>query len=376
MVRAMRAPLLLAISLAAGAGCSSERRTADYIAAGSHGVGFSTFTFVDGSRPTMANGDFTGAPNRTLVTEIWYPAKASEPTRDAPFDPAGGPFPMIVHSHGFDDGRLGEGYLGEHLASHGYIVVAPDYPLSKGGAPGGATVTDVPAQPLDLAFVIDQVLAGPAAPGGPLAGAIDPARIGVSGLSLGGLTALLAAYHPTLRDSRIKAVLPMAAPSCFLTPAFYTSTSMPLLLVHGDSDQIVPIDPNSARAFDRATEDPRELITLHRGSHTGFAGYASLFDPTMHYDRIGCLAVKGIDVTNFSALGSEAEGISSDPTVCPMPCTGTIEDPALNADRQHDLVDAIALAFFDAQFRADASAKHFLTGPLAAENTDLAIRLP
>ncbi len=383
MVRAMRSTshvfglaLTLGLALGLGAGCSGERHTADYQAAGSYGIGYSTFTFVDTSRPTPANHDYAGDDKRTLVVDIWYPAHATSPMRDAPVDTGGGPFPLILHSHGFMDGRLGESYLGEHLASHGYVVVAPDFPLSKGGAPGGSTVDDLPAQPGDLSFVLDQVLAGPAAPGGPLAGAIDPARVGASGLSLGGLTALLATFHPRLRDPRVRATFTLAAVSCFLTQTFYATASVPLLLVHGDSDELVPLPENSMRAFERA-QDPRELVVMRRGSHTGFAGYASLFDPTMHYDRIGCEAIQGaIDVSSFSAVGSEAEGISQDTTMCPMPCQGAFDDPSLDADRQHDLVDTLSLAFFDGQFRNDASARRFLTTPVAKENPELDVRLP
>src|SRR3990172_4593633 len=114
-----------------------SRTNADF-AAGPFPVGVKTVTFVDASRPTPANGTFPGAPQRTLVTEIWYPALAAG--RDAPVDLSGAPYPIVVHSHGFLDNRNGEAYVGQHLASRGFVVAAPDYPLSNGGAPGGATL--------------------------------------------------------------------------------------------------------------------------------------------------------------------------------------------------------------------------------------------
>jgi predicted dienelactone hydrolase len=349
--------------------CGSDpRTTAGYVAAGSHGIGLRNFTFVDSSRPTMANHDYSGAPTRTLPVDVWYPsATAGGPTRDDAVAP--GRWPLVIHSHGFMDNRKGEGYLGEHLASWGYVVAALDYPLSNGGAPGGPTVRDTPNQPGDLSFVIDSLLADPT-----LGPAIDPARIGASGLSLGGLTTLLATFHPRFRDARIKAALAMAPPACMLTSAFYQTAKVPLMLVHGDDDVLVVPTENSVRAFERA-QDPRELVLLKRGSHTGFSGYASLFDQTMHFDRIGCTAIAGsVDVTSFDGLGTEAEGISADPSVCPAPCTQPPTDPPLGADRQHDLTQAIALAFFDGWLHGDHASLKWVEGALAHEK-DVTVRM-
>ncbi len=362
----------LILSLLAICGCSGDRQLDDYRAAGARQVGFRTFSYVDSTRPTPANHEYPGAATRTLTVEVWYPASAPEGTmRDAPLDVSGGPFPLILHSHGFMDSRLGEGYLAEHLASHGYVVASPDYPLSKGGAPGGSTVHDVPQQPGDVRFVIDRLLADSA-----LAGALDPTRIAASGLSLGGLTSLLATYHPTLRDPRLRAVLAMAAPSCFLTAPFYKNSTAPLLLVHGDADVLVPPEPNSMRAFERDA-GPRELVLLRRGTHTGFAGYASLFDPMEHYDKIGCAAiVNSIDVTSFAGLGSEEQGISADSSVCPPPCQAPADGVPMAAERQQELVKALALAFFDRELRGAADADQFLTSTVTSEANEVTVRLP
>ena len=204
------------------------------------------------------------------------------------------------------DNRNGENYFGRRLASHGFIVAAPDYPLSNGAAPGGPTVLDTPNQPGDLSFVIDSLLADSTY--GPL---IDAAHIGASGLSLGGLTTLLSTFHPRLRDQRIIAALPMAGVSCMFTAPFFAQ-SVPLLLVQGDADLIAPPDANSERSFPLA-QAPKELALLKAGSHTAFAGVASILDPTMNYDRLGCGELGSVSVTGFGALGSEADGISQDP---------------------------------------------------------------
>jgi predicted dienelactone hydrolase len=368
MLRRMRTPLFAA-ALVCAIGCGHDETTADLIADGSYGIGVHTFTFVDTSRPTPANGSYAGDPARTLVVDVWYPSSMpGGPSTDPPLRK--GTYPLILHSHGFMDSRTGESYLGEHLATRGYIVAAPDYPLSKGGAPGGPTIADTAQQPLDARFVIDQLLAQSAMPSSPIAGAIDSSRIGVSGLSLGGLTTLLIAFHPTLGDPRVKAAMAWAAPSCMLEQQFFAGSHLPLLLLHGEGDAIVPLAANSQRIFP-FTQSPSELIVLHGGSHTGFATLASLLDQTMNLDEFGCKALGSVDVTSFASLGSEAMGISQDPSVCPMPCQNVPTAPGLNPDRQHDLTKAIALAFFESNLRGDVQGAQFLKTRVQPENKEV-----
>jgi hypothetical protein len=80
-------------------------------------------------------------------------------------------------------------------------------------------------------------------------------------------------------------------------------------------------------------------------------------------------------VSSFAALGGAADGIVTDSSVCPMPCTATPMDPSLGADRQHDLTDAAAVAFFDQTLKGDAGAQRFLAGRIATENPEVTVRL-
>jgi predicted dienelactone hydrolase len=357
---------MILIGLAA---CSSSSpQTPKYDEAGQYGVGVHTYMFVDTSRTTPANGTYPELPSRTLQTEVWYPSTmpsspGEEAMREAPA--ASGTFPLIVHSHGFMDSRNGEGYLGRHLASRGYIVAAPDFPLSNSAANGGPTITDLPNQPGDVSFVIDQVLATLS---------VDSAHIGISGLSLGGATTLLAAFHDKLRDKRVGAALPIAPLSCMFTAQFF-GNSLPVLFLQGDADMIAPTAQNSERVFPEA-QAPKELILLKAGSHTGFSGFASLFDPTMNYDRIGCMALGDIAVPpTFDGLGTADDGINPDTSVCPAPCQGTFVDPSLNADRQTELTKIIGAAFFDGWLLEDKAAQKYLQGAVAKENPEVSITL-
>jgi predicted dienelactone hydrolase len=362
--------LVVAAAACSGAG---DKRSADYASAGPHGVGEHAFTVVDTSRATPANGSYAGAPTRTLDVVVWYPSSMhidGATAIDGPLD-SGGPFPLVLHSHGFHDDNRGEDYLAQHLASRGYVVAAPKFPLSNGNAPGGPTLADTPNQPGDAKFVIDQVLAQSQMAGGPLTGAVDGKRIAVSGLSLGGLTTLLVAFHDKLRDPRVTSAFAIAAPSCFLTAPFYQTTRMPLMLLQGDADLIVPFQANSVRAFGFA-QQPKQLVALARGSHTAFASLASVLDPTMNYDRIGCSAIQGAtNVSSFAALGDASDGISSDTSICPAACAMPPMDPSLLADRQQALTKIIGAAFFDATIKGDAAAEKFLQTRLAPENAEV-----
>ncbi len=64
--------LLLSLSAVFVAACSAAApETPKYDGDGSYAVGVHTYTFVDDSRATPANGTYAGAANRTLVTEVW-----------------------------------------------------------------------------------------------------------------------------------------------------------------------------------------------------------------------------------------------------------------------------------------------------------------
>ena len=178
--------------------------SAEVLEPGAYGVGVTTTTFEDRSRGTMQNGSAPASPSRRLVTEIWYPTDAGEsddPQRDAPLADERRPFPLIMYSHGFMSFRTEGAMLARHLASHGYIVASPDFPLSNFNTPGGPTTADVPEQPGDVSFLIDELLARSADSSDEWFGAVDTERMGATGLSLGGLTTLLVTFHVSLHDA-------------------------------------------------------------------------------------------------------------------------------------------------------------------------------
>jgi len=83
-------------------------------------------------------------------------------------------------------------------------------------------VEDVVRQPGDVTFVIDRMIyTGPGTTPAPWT--LDPERIGVMGLSLGGMTATLVAFHRGLLDPRVKAAVSIAGSMVMFTRDFFES---------------------------------------------------------------------------------------------------------------------------------------------------------
>jgi predicted dienelactone hydrolase len=208
--------------------------------------------------------------------------------------------------------------------------------------------------------------------GGWLARGVDRHRIGVAGLSLGGATTLLVTYHPTLRDHRVRAALPIAPAACFFAAGFYRAARPPLLVLQGDQDLLVPLEMNGARVF-AESRSPRSLVTLVDGTHTAFSAFVTA-PSTTSYDAVGCAAIAGVvSIGNVLAgLGGPEVGI--DVTGCALPCQSPLPaNPPMQAERQHRLTRAVVTAFFDATFKHSHPARCFLRHGLAAENPDVTV---
>lgn len=154
--------------------------------------------------------------DRKLKVEVWYPAvKSAEPQitdytdyigrsdkpgtlrpftfvgralRDATPDVAGGPYPLIIVSHGFPGSRYLMSYLCENLASKGYVVAAIAHTDSTYDDVQSFVSTLVNRSP-DQEFVISAMLQLSASDGF-LHGMADPQKVGLIGYSMGAYGAL------------------------------------------------------------------------------------------------------------------------------------------------------------------------------------------
>jgi len=357
-------------------GPPAESASAARLRAGPWEVGRRDLRLVDTSRPTPPNGDFGGAPTRTLQTRVWFP-------KDAPGDR-----PLVIYSHGFLSQRGEGGYLGEHLASHGYVFAAPEYPLSSWDARGGPTVHDIGQQPGDARFVIDALLGSvseeldESSP--PLPVPIDRDRIGAVGLSLGGLTTTLVAFHPTLRDPRVRVAVSIAGPLFLFTPGFSATARVPFLTIASPEDSFVDYRTNAGVLAER---DPAAtVLTVTGASHAGFSDVADGFMRFLpNPDNLACWYLRrSVDLQHeaedpFSALGGPEEGIVV-PETLQMPCDREPEGRAMRPQRQHVITTLAVRAFVDAALAADAdqraAARDYLERGIARDLDEVELRAP
>lgn len=231
-------------------------------------VGEVTETLVDASRPTPAGETRPAEPDRTIVTRIVHPTE-------------GGPYPLIVLSHGFT------GHPDEYeetipmWAAEGFVVAAPAFPLTNREAPDvQENVGDVVNQPGDVSFVIDEVLAAGADPDSPLHGRVDPESIGVVGHSLGGATTWAVSFDSVRGDERIDSTVIFAGLTFPMPDSeLELDSGLPLLVMHGDEDDVPP--GSSLAAYAEATS-PKWFVTLHGATHVP----AFTDDPSPHDELV------------------------------------------------------------------------------------------
>jgi dienelactone hydrolase len=350
---------LLALLSACSSGSSGSTWTFDFASErGPYSVGVTTVEFLDTTRPTEPNRDVPGSNERRLTVEVWYPADApaAEPeVADAPLDGSGGPYPLIVFSHGLTGSRRQSVSYTQHLASHGYIVASPDFPLSNGGAPGGPRLFAVISQPEDVSFVIDKMLEFDGQDGHLLHSAIDEERIGLTGHSLGALTTYLTAYGPK-RDERVKAALPISIPGCFFPEGLAGDTSIPMMLLTGSDDLVVP-SRGSERSYGIANA-PKYLVILDGADHIRFAdfdGTDRAFQDALQ-EVLASAAVVEDSVAVVDAFGGGDLSY----------CVGAEDDGGalVPAERQRELLRAFSTPFFAAYLRGDEDALKFLQDEL------------
>ncbi len=258
-------------------------------ALGPYLVGRATFSVVDPTRN-----------DRTLSVDAWYPAHAdaavglppsvydlvfadlpSQVALDAPPVSSGGPFPLVVFSHGNNGVRFQSFFLTEMLASHGFVVVAPGH--------AGNTAFDLilPSQPfetrdrpLDVSLAITRMLEKNDDPADAFFGTLDPLRIGVMGHSFGGFTtmAMATGFQDVPPDPRVRVLVPISPAVGGLSDAQLASVQQSELVLGGTADITVPIDPSNVRTFQLPTSRPRYRVDVLDAGHNSFTNICDFFD--------------------------------------------------------------------------------------------------
>lgn len=219
----------------------------------------------------------TGKP-RVLVTDIWYPTDSETGSinqalggiLNAPLSDSAVALPLLMFSHG-SCGFPGQSlFLTSLMASYGFIVAAPPHP--------GNEISDFPDcgtpaeqadsffnREADVTFVIDSLLQLNADPTSFLYGAIDPARIGMSGHSFGGQTTLRVCAD----DARVIAGLALA-PALKPIQALVPNIRVPMMVQDGSVDSVTPFADNALATYDLLSPS-KYLVEIENTGHLAFS---------------------------------------------------------------------------------------------------------
>ncbi|EEB79912.1 Platelet-activating factor acetylhydrolase, plasma/intracellular isoform II superfamily [marine gamma proteobacterium HTCC2148] len=288
--------LVLMSFLATGVNAGTKNGSPFYFPSepGPYSVGYETYAISDNERD-----------GRTLLLDVWYPVRRVD-TKDAAdaayffvpeafgVDPLPARFAkvdvpiaprnvknLVVFSHGNNSFSAQSIALTETLASHGYVVVAPNHT--------GNTVFD-PTDPFEVAalnrvgdvgFVIDHIMARNADEQDSFFQQINPDNVGVTGHSFGGFTTVGAAvgYEGIEGDPRISAIAPVSGViQNIFTPEQLATIDIPVLLLGGTDDQVVPIEGNDYAYQNLVGEKPVHQVNLIGANHEQFAVLCDLGD--------------------------------------------------------------------------------------------------
>jgi len=300
-------------------------------------------------------------PERPLTVDVWFPLDATtdvstlapvqytmipgvyyeSPTAFTATPDAlstDGPFPLVVYSHGSGGLRYIHSAYTEALASHGYVVAAPDH-TGNTAIERIAGSGDDPAvisfnRPNDVQRVID-AMTDPAAPAaGQAAAGVDAEQIVVTGHSFGGFTTIAMATGYTNElgefpvDDRVDAIIPLApaVSSTAFSDETLATIDVPMMVVVGTDDITTPVDPNVTRLWDNATlSSPSYRVELVAAEHQSFTDLCAYQEDVPNLPDIPAVVVETIET-----MGAEG-------------CSDGDMEPA----RVAELLDTYVLAFLD-----------------------------
>jgi predicted dienelactone hydrolase len=323
----------------------------EYLARGAFEVGVATFTVDDGSdRPLTVDAWFpltegtTGdAQQYTLLPGVYYESPSAIAADTSAL--ADGPFPLVVYSHGSGGQRWIHSDYTEFIASHGYVVVAPDHTGNTliERFSGAEIDFDLVAfqRPTDVTAVLDAALGtDPAEPlGVALKGALTDDVL-VTGHSFGGFTSYATVsgvttaagtYPPDGRVDAIITLAPAAGPQ-LLSDELLAQVDVPHLVMVGDSDDTTPIDPNVERPWALTTGSPNYRVELAAAEHESFTDLCAYGEFLPQLEAVPEFVITAID--GFS-------GTSCAPTVMPL-------------HRTQDITNTFAIRFLDEVTRGGA----------------------
>ncbi|QLL29381.1 alpha/beta hydrolase [Thermosynechococcus sichuanensis E542] len=243
-----------------------------------------------------------------------------------PIVPRGQRIPVVIVSHGLGANRYSYRYLCQHLASHGFAVIALEHVGSSTrqvlSFPMGYISPRTAAQefldrPLDVTFVLNRLEAFPEQLY-PWAGRLNLERVAMIGQSFGGYTALALAGAPldfqqlrrhctrsvldsfnvslllqcqaqalppkvySLKDPRVQAVIAVnPITSAVFSPESLSQLKIPVMFVAASDDTIAPAVDEQIYPFTWLRTPDRYLVLMDDATHFSTIGEAGQNEPVL-----------------------------------------------------------------------------------------------
>lgn len=290
-------------------------------------IGVTTLKAINPAQPDIAHA-VPGEPvpfyDRPFTLEAWYPADVSEDTPPTPYEgvllrdgetratlhgqavrdakaAAGGPFPLVILSHGYPGNRFLMSHLGENLAGKGYVVVAIDHADSTYDDKGAFAAT-LYHRPIDQSFVLDEMERLSRTPGSRFHGLVDASRAALVGYSMGGYGTVIsaggglvpavaeheiappdrllarycagAAEMSALPDTRFKAfvaIAPWGMEKGLWDTDGLAGVRGPILFIAGDADDVSGYENGVRKLFELCSRAERALLTFENANHNAAA---------------------------------------------------------------------------------------------------------
>lgn len=370
-------------------------------ARGPHAVGVRTLTLVRRDVPDIARAAATSpVPNplprydRPLTVEVWYPATLAagqvqateyrdalgsgpgnpqrpvvpftfpgQATRDAAPTAQGGPYPLVIFSHGYPGSRYLMSRLAENLASKGYVVASIDHTDSTHADKVAFASTLLHRAPDDQA-VLNGVAALSTAGNSFLRGLVDANNTAVVGYSMGGYGALNLAGAGFA--SQVLGFVPGGALASRAAGAYRVDPRLKAVVAFapwGGDAAVRAAGINNAASFgfwDAAglggLRVPTLFIVGDRDDVSGYAGgVKSLFENAVNADRF--LLVYQNARHNVAPNPPPAASLSNPEDYAHY------AEPAWDMERLNDLNAHFVTAFLNSRLKGDAGAAAYLNVP-------------
>ncbi len=341
-----------------GGGEAGQEQLAEWSERGPYGVGSQQLALDDGRRvvvwyPAEAGAgieepvetfDIASLLNPDLQAQIPADFRVQYPIPARPGaapDPSGGPYPVVLFSHGFAGFPEQSADLTTHLASWGYVVAAPDHVERSLSGLLGTAGQGVPEQqdPAVLTETLDLVVAQADDASSPLSDLVDGETVAVTGHSAGAG----AAYRLAASDDRIDAFATYSVGQGSEDEGLPDPPDIPGLVMLGERDGVIP--PEATREVYEGLSAPRYLAEVPDSGHLVFSDICLIGK-----EEGGLIGiVEEIDLAipdNLKRLGND----------------GCDDSDYLDVADAFPSIDAISVGFLEAYLRNDAAAVDALAG--------------